>query len=93
MTAQQDYVNATARTQHGEAQPRLLTGRLPVFLNLLLLIAAFRLVALAANATDLFMDEAQYWAWSRDLALGYFSKPPLIAWIIHGASCRTRSGT
>ena len=30
------------------------------------------------------MDEAQYWTWSRDLDFGYFSKPPLIAWIIRG---------
>jgi hypothetical protein len=44
-----------------------------------------RLFALYVNGTDLFFDEAQYWAWSEAPALGYFSKPPLIAWII-GAS-------
>ena len=38
------------------------------------------------NGTDLFFDEAQYWAWSEDPALGYFSKPPLIAWIIGAAT-------
>jgi|694.fasta_scaffold78148_1 hypothetical protein len=27
-------------------------------------------------------DEAQYWTWSQDLALGYYSKPPGIAWQI-----------
>lgn len=27
-------------------------------------------------------DEAQYWTWSKDLALGYYSKPPGIAWQI-----------
>jgi len=27
-------------------------------------------------------DEAQYWSWSQNLDWGYFSKPPLIAWII-----------
>jgi 4-amino-4-deoxy-L-arabinose transferase-like glycosyltransferase len=31
---------------------------------------------------DLFFDEAQYWAWSREPAYGYFSKPPLLAWTI-----------
>lgn len=31
---------------------------------------------------DLYPDEAQYWTWSKDLAFGYYSKPPLIAWII-----------
>lgn len=86
MNVQQHYVNATARAPHGETQTRLLAGRLPVFLSLILLIATFRLIALAANGTDLYMDEAQYWAWSQNLALGYFSKPPLIAWLIHGAT-------
>jgi 4-amino-4-deoxy-L-arabinose transferase-like glycosyltransferase len=62
------------------------------FLGLLVLIAAFRLVALALNGTDLYMDEAQYWAWSRELALGYFSKPPLIAWIIHGTTALCGDG-
>lgn len=57
-----------------------------VFLSVAAAIGALRLVALAANGTDLYMDEAQYWAWSRELAAGYFSKPPLIAWIIHGAT-------
>jgi 4-amino-4-deoxy-L-arabinose transferase-like glycosyltransferase len=27
-------------------------------------------------------DEAQYWAWSQAPAFGYFSKPPMIAWVI-----------
>lgn len=57
-----------------------------VFLSVLAVIGALRLVALAVNGTDLYMDEAQYWAWSRELAAGYFSKPPLIAWIIHGST-------
>jgi hypothetical protein len=45
-----------------------------------------RLLALSVNGTDLFFDEAQYWAWSLDPSLGYFSKPPLIAWIIGAAT-------
>ncbi len=45
-----------------------------------------RIIALYTNGTDLFFDEAQYWAWSEDPALGYFSKPPLIAWIIGAAT-------
>jgi len=34
----------------------------------------------------LYPDEAQYWVWSRSLAFGYFSKPPMIAWIIAGTT-------
>ena len=41
-----------------------------------------RVVALAFNRTDLFFDEAQYWTWSLEPAFGYYSKPPLIAWLI-----------
>ncbi len=37
-------------------------------------------------SVDLFFDESQYWAWSRELAFGYFSKPPLLAWIIAASS-------
>ncbi|MGE0022809.1 MAG: glycosyltransferase family 39 protein, partial [Hyphomicrobium sp.] len=59
---------------------------LGLFLACLAAITAFRLAALAVNGTDLYMDEAQYWTWSRELALGYYSKPPLIAWLIHGAT-------
>jgi len=35
---------------------------------------------------QLYPDEAQYWVWSRSLAFGYFSKPPMIAWIIAGTT-------
>ena len=51
-----------------------------------------RIIALYTNGTDLFFDEAQYWAWSEDPALGYFSKPPLIAWIIGAATTACGAG-
>jgi 4-amino-4-deoxy-L-arabinose transferase-like glycosyltransferase len=38
-----------------------------------------------ATPLNLGPDEAQYWSWSLTPAFGYFSKPPMIAWII-GAS-------
>lgn len=49
-------------------------------------LTLFRLVTLAFSNAELFFDEAQYWFWSRELAFGYYSKPPLIAWIIRGAT-------
>lgn len=49
-------------------------------------LLAFRLMALAVNRTDLFFDEAQYWSWSLVPEFGYYSKPPLIAWIIRAAT-------
>lgn len=52
------------------------------FLALLVGLVGLRVWALRLAAIDLYFDEAQYWAWSRTLELGYFSKPPLIAWTI-----------
>jgi 4-amino-4-deoxy-L-arabinose transferase-like glycosyltransferase len=52
----------------------------------LLGLGLFRILALALNGTDLYVDEAQYWSWSLEPAFGYYSKPPLIAWIIATAT-------
>lgn len=49
-------------------------------------ITALRVALLSANRTDLFVDEAQYWLWSQSLDFGYFSKPPLIAWVIRAVT-------
>lgn len=57
-----------------------------VFALCLTALTLFRLVALVLSNTELFFDEAQYWFWSRELALGYYSKPPLIAWIIRATT-------
>ena len=55
----------------------------PALLWLLLaVILAVRIVALAVSNAELFFDEAQYWAWGQEPAFGYYTKPPLIAWII-----------
>src|SRR5439155_13673881 len=48
-------------------------------------LTLIRLVGLKLSVVDLFFDEAQYWTWSRELAFGYFSKPPLLAWAIAAA--------
>jgi len=63
--------------------PQGFVWRLVIFLGAL---TAVRLVTVYFAATDLFFDEAQYWAWSRDLAWGYYSKPPLIGWLIRAAT-------
>ena len=48
-------------------------------------LTAVRLLGLWNAHVDLYVDEAQYWAWSQDLAWGYFSKPPFLAWMIAAA--------
>ncbi|MEM7460498.1 MAG: glycosyltransferase family 39 protein [Pseudomonadota bacterium] len=41
-------------------------------------------IALAwLSPLELYADEAQYWRWSGSLEWGYYSKPPMIAWMIH----------
>ena len=58
------------------------------FFLLLTLTTLFRLAYLLAAPLDLAADEAYYWDWSRQLDWGYFSKPPMVAWII-ALFCRT----
>jgi 4-amino-4-deoxy-L-arabinose transferase-like glycosyltransferase len=45
-------------------------------------VTLLRLGLLPFNRTDLFVDEAQYWLWGQTPAWGYYSKPPLIAWVV-----------
>ena len=45
-------------------------------------VATARLAVLFLSPIELYPDEAQYWAWSRTLDWGYFSKPPMVAWLI-----------
>src|SRR6266568_5721919 len=45
-------------------------------------ITAARLIWLAVQSAGLYPDEAQYWFWAQHPAFGYYSKPPLVAWLI-----------
>jgi 4-amino-4-deoxy-L-arabinose transferase-like glycosyltransferase len=55
-------------------------------------LTAIRIAGLYFSQVDFFVDEAQYWAWSRELAFGYFSKPPLLPWIIAATDAVCGSG-
>ena len=48
----------------------------------LVALTAWRLVALELSPLTLMFDEAQYWTWAKAPAFGYFSKPPMVAWLI-----------
>ena len=48
----------------------------------LLAVTSIRLAWLQFGRLDLYPDEAQYWLWSLTPDWGYYSKPPLLAWII-----------
>jgi 4-amino-4-deoxy-L-arabinose transferase-like glycosyltransferase len=64
-----------AGTRDGEAETR-------VALWLVAGLTMIRMIALFRTPLELYPDEAQYWLWSRTLAFGYYSKPPIIAWAI-----------
>lgn len=51
-----------------------------------------RLAALVLTPLNLGPDEAQYWSWSLSPAAGYFSKPPMIAWLIAGSTAVCGTG-
>jgi len=45
-------------------------------------ITIVRIAVLVVSPLELYPDEAQYWFWAQTPALGYFSKPPMIGWIV-----------
>lgn len=48
-------------------------------------VTGIRLFGLSLAQVDLGVDEAQYWLWAQDPAWGYYSKPPMVAWLIGAA--------
>lgn len=48
----------------------------------LLMLAIVRTIYLMICPLELIPDEAYYWDWSRQLDWSYYSKPPMIAWLI-----------
>lgn len=67
------------------------SGQTPAWSSVLTLLAVvlaltlYRVWLVGHTGMTLFVDEAQYWDWSRHLDWGYYSKPPVIAWLI--AAC------
>jgi 4-amino-4-deoxy-L-arabinose transferase-like glycosyltransferase len=49
---------------------------------LIFIILCIRIVSLYFSPLEVQGDEAQYWYWSTYFDWGYYSKPPLVAWII-----------
>jgi lipid A galacturonosyltransferase RgtD len=46
------------------------------------LVTLWRVALLPFATAQLYVDDAQYWLWGQHLAWGYYSKPPLIGWIL-----------
>jgi hypothetical protein len=49
-------------------------------------VCALRLAINALGLIPVHFDEAQYWAYGEAFDYGYFSKPPLVAWLIRVAT-------
>lgn len=47
-----------------------------------LLLAVYRLFVLMHSDVDMFADETYYWGWAQHFDFGYYSKPPMVAWMI-----------
>jgi 4-amino-4-deoxy-L-arabinose transferase-like glycosyltransferase len=70
------------RKPGGQRWPRIWGPRLWKLGAFALGLFAYRLWVVQHSGISLFFDEAQYWDWSRHMAWGFFSKPPLIAGLI-----------
>jgi len=46
-------------------------------------VLAIRCLLVIISPLELYADEAQYWRWGQSIEWGYYSKPPMIAWMIH----------
>lgn len=76
-------LTAPSRAHPGAAGPPAVR-RAALGLGLFLaVVTALRLAYLAVGVLDLSADEAHYWEWSRRLDLSYYSKGPLVAYLIY----------
>lgn len=60
----------------------LLRGRI-LLAAVVLVLALYRCLVIWATDLPLFYDQAYYYYWSLHPDWGYFSKPPMVAWLIH----------
>lgn len=73
---------ATERLGKGAMTPASWAFLILLFPGLWLL----RMACAVLSGSSLFVDEAQYWDWSRQLAWGYYSKPPVLPLLIQISS-------
>lgn len=74
--------------------PDLRTGSTlrAVLVGLVAVLALRVVVMLTSAGAGLYVDEAQYWDWSRDLQWGYWSKPPGVAALIAASTALLGDG-
>ncbi len=55
-------------------------------------LTAWRFWLIEHTGISLYVDEAYYWGWAQNLAWGYYSKPPLVAWLIAASTALFGNG-
>lgn len=73
---------STTRKSPGQRWPQIWGPRLWKLMAFAVVLLMYRVWLIQHSGISLFFDEAQYWDWSRHLAWGYYSKPPMIAGLI-----------
>lgn len=71
---------------------RVPAPRVGMLLAWLALITLYRIWILPRLGITLYVDEAQYWTWAQQPDWGYFSKPPVIAWLIAASTALLGDG-
>lgn len=66
---------------HGIKSPKF-SSYVAMFSVIALSLLLVRLIVILVSPLNIGPDEAQYWRWAQEPAFGYYSKPPLIAWVI-----------
>jgi 4-amino-4-deoxy-L-arabinose transferase-like glycosyltransferase len=77
---------ATPLRHAAEGHPEPLSRPLIAGLAAILAVTLLRVGFALADRTELSTDEAQYWLWGQSLDWGYYSKPPLIGWVIRATT-------
>ncbi len=54
-----------------------------VIVSLMTIFWIYRLFVLLNSPYDLYLDEAYYFNWAKHLDFGYYSKPPMLSWLIY----------
>ena len=70
------------RAEHPTFEPRESDPHKTAAFAAIAIVTLWRVFCLAYNRVEIFVDESQYWFWGQELAFGYYSKPPLVGWII-----------
>jgi hypothetical protein len=71
-------------TNSAEGQQKHMQNReLNNLISFGILLLVVKVFLMSQNTFPLWADEAQYWLWSKNLDLGYYSKPPMISYGIY----------